>query len=506
MSPAPRADRRMLVRALLAAVLIVALTAGATATAALLTLDSALPDPGAQKDESGHVIKPIKPVEPPPPPGKPQTILLVGSDHRWTDKKDPARSDTLMLVRLDPKQKATTVLSIPRDLQIVIPGHGLDKINDAYALGGPTLTAQTIKSITGLHIHHIVNVNFKGFREAVDVFKCIYTDVDRRYYHSNRGVRIGQRYDAIDIQPGYQKLCGNQALDYVRFRHADSDLTRAARQQDFLRGAKSQVTGGSSFLTEVSKLSNVAEKYTQTDANLLSKSGFLRVAKLALNSTGLPVRQIPFPATFATQDGPNGEKIDYIEASPYAIQQAVQKFLTGGGTAAKQARIVPKNAARRGSVKAAAMVDARAGDRQVARTLGRKRIRSLGFPFKLPTHLTPNGRFVQGPDGARTYSIRDRAGKLYRAYRVVMVENQLDGQYYGVQGTTWRNPPLLQGSSSTRTVKGRKMMLFRAGGRLRFVVWKTDRAVYWVSNTLNMKLSNAEMLALAGSLTTTNAK
>jgi len=110
-------------------------------------------------------------------------------------------------------------------------------------------------------------------------------------------------------------------------------------------------------------------------------------------------------------------------------------------------------------------------------------------------------RYVKGDDGARTYSIRDRSGKLHRAYRVVLVENQLEGQYYGIQGTTWRDPPILSDPSATRTVKGRRMLLFRAGSRLRFVAWKTDSAVYWISNTLNLKLSNAEMLALAGSLT-----
>jgi LCP family protein required for cell wall assembly len=493
----------MLLRSLLAALLIVVLTAGASATAALLKLDDILPDVPSGGSER-NVAQPIKPIEPPPKPGNPQTILLVGSDGRWADKKngDTARSDTLMLVRMDPDEKATTVLSLPRDLQVMIPGHGIAKINDAYAYGGPNLTAQTIKALTGLHIHHIVNVNFKGFREVVNTFRCFYADVDRRYYHSNVGVPIGQRYDAIDIQPGYQKLCGIDALDYVRFRHADSDLTRAARQQDFLRAAKDQVSSGD-FLRDVSKLSKIVEKYTQTDKNLVTKSGFIRVAKLAVNAVGLPVRQIPFPATFAKQASADGKtEIDYVEATPYAISQAVEKFLHGGGTEAKQARIVPKKKKERGSVRKARLVDARSAGKKVRATLGRKRIASLGFPFRLPTHLTPNGRYVDGEDGARTYSIRDRNGTLHRAYRVVVMENRLEGQYYGVQGTTWRSPPFLSDPSATRTIKGRRMMLFRAGGRLRLIAWKTPSAVYWISNTLNLKLSNAEMLALAGSMTT----
>lgn len=494
----PRHERGMLVRSLLAAVLIMVLTAGATATAALLKLDDLLPD--EPDPRAAGTYAPIKPVEPPPKPGNPQTLLFIGSDHRWSDKEDPARSDTLMLVRLDPDQRATTVLSIPRDLRVQIPGHGMAKINDAYALGGPNLTARTIKALTGLHIHHIVNVNFKGFREVVNTFGCFYADVDRRYFHSNKGVPIGQRYDAIDIQPGYQKLCGIDALDYVRFRHADSDLTRAARQQDFLRAAKDQMSTGQ-FLKDVEKFSDIAEKYTQTDRNLVTKSGFLRVAKLAFNAVDLPVRQVEFPATFVKDSTKDGQEIDYVESSPAAIAEAVEKFLNGGGTEAKAARIVPKSRKKRGSIREARLVEARAAAREVRRTLGRKRLRSLGFPFRLPTHITPRGRYVKGDDGARTYSIRDRSGKLHRAYRVVLVENQLEGQYYGIQGTTWRDPPILSDPSATRTVKGRRMLLFRAGSRLRFVAWKTGSAVYWISNTLNLKLSNAEMLALAGSLT-----
>jgi hypothetical protein len=82
------------------------------------------------------------------------------------------------------------------------------------------------------------------------------------------------------------------------------------------------------------------------------------------------------------------------------------------------------------------------------------------------------------------------------------VHNRIDGQFYGVQGTTWRNPPLLASPSATRKVKGRRLELFRSGSRLRFVAWRTSRATYWVSNTLNLKLTDAEMLALAASLTT----
>jgi hypothetical protein len=128
-----------------------------------------------------------------------------------------------------------------------------------------------------------------------------------------------------------------------------------------------------------------------------------------------------------------------------------------------------------------------------------RRARRFPVPVRFPSHLTERGDY----EGALlTYGLRDRGGTLHRAYRFVVAENRADGQFYGVQGTTWRNPPLLASPSDVQRVRGRRLELFRAGRRLRFVAWRTDRAAYWIANTLNLKLTNDEMLALAASLTT----
>ena len=483
--PPPRPGRRMLLRSALAAGLIVLATAGASATAALLTIDEILPAPTPDRQ--------IPDVGRPVASGKPQTLLLMGSDRRYADTEDdPPRSDTLMLVRIDPKQRATTLLSLPRDLRVSIPGHGVDKINDAYGYGGEKLTVQTVEAFTGLEINHVVNVNFRGFREAVELFDCFYVDVDRRYYHSNVGVPVGQRYDAIDIRPGYQRLCGVDALDYVRYRRTDSDITRAARQQEFLRAAKDQV-GTNEVIDDLGRLSRVIGRSTRTDENLSTKAGFLRFAKLALASSRDPIRQVRFPAEFVREDGG-----DYVEAAPWAVQEAVEKFLTGGGPAATR----PAPAARKGgSVRKARLVEARSAGAGVVARLGRRADR-LSFPLRFPSHITPAGRYPAGREAGRVYTLRDRAGTRHEAYRLVLAENAADGQFYGVQGTTWRNPPLLGSPSARRVVKGRTLELFRAGQRLRLVAWRTDRAAYWISNTLGLELSNDEMVAMAAALTT----
>ena len=101
------------------------------------------------------------------------------------------------------------------------------------------------------------------------------------------------------------------------------------------------------------------------------------------------------------------------------------------------------------------------------------------------------------------YELRDRADKEHKAYRLTVVESVVEGAYYGVQGTTWRTPPLLAHPSAVKRVNGRRLELFRSGKRLRFVAWRTSSGVYWVSNTLTMKLRDDQMLALAASLTST---
>ena len=132
-------------------------------------------------------------------------------------------------------------MSIPRDLKVTIPGAGTGKINSAYEIGGPRKTVATIKRLfkdaraRTSRSTTCINVNFGGFRRAVNYVGGVYVDVDRRYYNDNTTAAPGEAYATIDVQPGYQKLKGQDALDYVRYRHGDNDFFRATRQQDFLR-------------------------------------------------------------------------------------------------------------------------------------------------------------------------------------------------------------------------------------------------------------------------------
>jgi LCP family protein required for cell wall assembly len=181
-------------------------------------------------------------------PDRPAVALVIGSDHRFIDGKEPGRSDTLMLIRTDPTTDTVSMLSFPRDLRVEIhcPGHGTfaDKINAAYSTCGPSGPLETVKALTNVPINYLIGVNFVGFVDAVNKLGGVYMDVDRRYFNNHTGPT---GFAAIDLKPGYQKLNGKQALDFVRYRHTDSDLYRVARQQMFVRSSKERLARFSKF-------------------------------------------------------------------------------------------------------------------------------------------------------------------------------------------------------------------------------------------------------------------
>ena len=507
--PAP--GRSLLLRGLLGGLVIIALAAGASATAGLLQVSDLVQSLCPHKSCQHISDEGITAAE----AGKPQTILVLGSDRRYDDLKAhnklllhnaPARSDTVMLLRLDPAQAVTSVLSLPRDLKVTIPGHGIDKLNAAYSYGGPTLTLKTIRDLTGLRINHVVNINFKGFYDVVNAIGCVYTDVDRRYYHSNAGVPVGQRYAEINIPAGYQKLCGYRALSYVRYRHNDSDIVRAARQQAFLRQAKQQI-GTSGLINKRSTLIKIFGRNTQTDAALESTSGLLSALKLALFSAGHPVRQIQFPAVNDVETLPGGAQIDYVTASKASIRRTVEEFLHPAKRATRPKIPTPPNSTAprrhlkrpRHTTPAAVpgLVEAqRAGENLVASKVATGH---LDFPIYFPRYITSTSRYDN--PGISTYHIRDPGGTLHYAYRIVVVQNAVLGQYWGVQGTTWTDPPLLKSTHSTLRRHGRRLAIYKDGAHVTTVAWRSGHAVYWVSNTLSDALDNTQMIEIASTLT-----
>jgi LCP family protein required for cell wall assembly len=470
-------------RLLLGGFLVVFAAAAATAVAAFHEVDKVV-----SALELGTELKLGKNKLATTDPGKPQTILILGSDVRPKNNGEGAsgaRSDTIMLVRLNPDKDATAIMSLPRDLKVHIPGHGVDKINAAYEFGGPALTLETVKQLTGLPVNHVVNVTFRGFWRAVNAIGCVYADVDRDYFNDSA------EFTYINIDPGYQRLCARQALQYVRFRHYDTDLVRSARQQDFLRQMKQQVTY-TDLIGNRDRLVRIFGRNTATDRGLRSTAEVLRLLKLAVYSAGQPIQEIHFEGEI----GPS-----FVEASNAQVKKLVQQFLNvqdspgprGKAPEERPAR-KPKRRQRRADRSIGVYAAAGAGEDQGLQAVQAGAGGSL--PVMYPTLLLNSSQFAQPP---RVYKLRGPDGKRHGAYRMVMRRTNANGEYYGLQGTTWKDPPILDDPSEKRKVGHREYELHFAGDRLRLVAWRTPKATYWISNTLLQTLTKKQMMAIARS-------
>jgi LCP family protein required for cell wall assembly len=499
-------------RFLMASLVIVTSMAAATSTAILLYVSDiadALGHGGAFKDLENYLD--------PPNPGEPQTMLVIGSDLQpvGASKNFQGLSDTTMLIRLDPERDAIALFSLPRDLKVDIPGYGTAKLNEAYTAGGPKLTLRTVRQLTqsperphGLEVNHLVNVDFTGFARAVNAINCVYVDVDRRYYHSNDETVAD--YDEINLQPGYQALCGFDALDFARYRHTDNDVVRAARQQDFLREARQKVPV-SRLIQDRKDLIEIFTEHTTSDID--SWPVMLDVFKLFVASRDAAIKEVHFEGTL----GPS-----FVTATQAQINQAVDQFLGikdtpgaraktakptepvapedgGGGSnagapAAKAAKRKQKQSL--GSLDEAGLVPTDYG-RVLARGIRRRGARSE-LPIYYPTILEAGSDYEQKP---RVYKINGTGhgsppdGERH-AYKWVFSRPAL-GDYYGFMGTRWENPTILSHPSEERTVGDRTYEFFYDGDRLRIVAWQTDCGSFWLSNTLIQSLSEREMVEIA---------
>ena len=231
-----------------------------------------------------------------------------------------------MLVRIDPRTKYISLLSLPRDLYVTIPGHGIDKINAAYSDGGYKLALKTVEDATGVNPNYLITVDFKGFRDLVNRFDGVYVPVDQHYYHVNTPGT--EQYSQIDIPPGYQLLNGSNALAFARYRHTDSDFYRNARQQVFLHAfsqrASSKLHGfGLDQLTTLRDVAETIAKNVQmTGPN--GPPGLQTMITYATTAYEIKDRVLTSRLDATTAgDATNS----YVEATPAAMKQAVFAFM-----------------------------------------------------------------------------------------------------------------------------------------------------------------------------------
>jgi LCP family protein required for cell wall assembly len=526
---------------------------------------------------------------------QPTVAMVIGYDKRLGPESSlGSRSDTIMLLRADPNEKVVSMLSFPRDLVVPIPGCKgqlpfTGRINEAYTSCGPRGTLKTVKELTHIPINYIITVNFIGFRDIVDDLGGVYLDVDHRYFNDNSN---GENYATIDIHSGYQHLGGKQALDYVRFRHTDSDLYRVVRQQDFVKAMKQQIATHWS-VTRIPGIVN-----TVTDNVEVGVGGGKALDVGTLYSYARLIYGLPSGNFQQVQlSGITG--YNELSASQSSIDEAVNKFMNPDVSAPEKAATValgekpPKETGPRpsevsvevlngngvaGAADEAAVhlsdrgynvvnggnadtfdyfrttilydpsvAGAEAAAKQMADLFGDGETEAADAGTKLTTMLrvivgqTFDGELTPGPSDETptreppavtpdtvaagvlrsvkskvdfqlyTPSLRESSSSLstvepVRAYKVGdhdavrLVYETAGAEYWGIQEIAWDEPPILDGASVQRRIKGRDYGLYFDGPKLHMIAFRENGVAYWVMNTTLNRLSNETMLAIAKGL------
>ena len=243
-------------------------------------------------------------------------ILVLGTDSR-TSASDPSqwkegaqRTDAIMIVQVSGDRKTVSVMSIPRDSWVEIPGHGQGKINAAYSYGGPSLTIHTVENLTGIHIDHFAVANFESFVALTDEIG---------------GVRVNlktpQTLAGKELGAGAQVLNGQQALAYTRERSSlpNGDFDRVKRQQTWMRSIVSRVlTNGTlssptalySFLKTASRTVAVDESFT------LNQMQSLALETRHLHSNDIAFMTVPTAGTGTSADGQSIVTLDADADAP----------------------------------------------------------------------------------------------------------------------------------------------------------------------------------------------
>ena len=542
-------------------------------------------------------------------PGRPAIAIVVGQDlRRWArDEEKGGRSDTVMLMRADPTIGTLSILSFPRDLMVGIhcPGRSAfpGPINSAFALCGLQGTVETVKQLTGVPIHYLVTIDYRGFIQTVDKLGGVWMDIDRRYFNDNSHP-INGTFPPIDLLPGYQKLGGRQALSFVRYRHTDSDLYRIERQRLFMRALKERLS--SSFkLTAIPKITGVVRKNVK-----IGKGGNQALDPGEIRAWAFFALQLPPGRVFQSKiEGLSG--YNQLTTDPSNIQAAVEEFqspdidapekataaalgqrprlknanapppartgvvvLNGNGitgSAANASYLLGRRGYRTLPPPEGVLANApskvfrtqvyfdlhqrgsRAAARAVANLFGSADVKGAMTPAIAPfantamlvvlvgqtfhNNLAPSPvdrtPQRQPPNVSRNptatlgllRSIRHRARfplmvpsliersssidfeKPLRIYPITKDEKAVRltfrtgaQEYWGIEQTTWDDAPVLASKNVTRRLGHRHFDLYYDGAHLHMAVLRTERATYWVVNTLRDSLSNETMLAIARGL------
>jgi LCP family protein required for cell wall assembly len=185
-------------------------------------------------------------------------ILVLGTDHAATaERQGIQHSDSIMVVHADPSRHRIVYLSIPRDLRINVPGHGYDRVNVAFQIGGAALAIKTVTDYTGLPINHVIVVDFAQFRQLIDALGGVDINVPKPIFSNAFGCPFSASkcatWHGYRFAKGVQHMDGHHALTYSRIREnrldpGESDITRSARQQQVVQAVLAKITSPMTML------------------------------------------------------------------------------------------------------------------------------------------------------------------------------------------------------------------------------------------------------------------
>jgi LCP family protein required for cell wall assembly len=444
--------------------------------------------------------------------GQPVTILILGSDSRAEshivyDRSDPQHSDTIILMRMNPNSGQTTLMSVPRDLQVSFTANGGEytdqKITTAYTYGGATTTLRVVENLLHIKVNDIIVIDFQAFAFLTNGLGCVYIDVDHLY---DSGAYAD--YAHIYIPPGYRPLCYYQALSYVRYREGDSTYARDAREQDFIRQAKQQLGIRTSLLTNPNNLNKLLRSAGHgISTNIRGEEATLRLIEIAESSIDHPVHQIQFPDDGSVYTPSGGS--EQVDPPPAQIAATVHEFLYGTSSASLPSTSQATNAGHAHhhrhrehstlSPTSLGLVATPSYAMQDAREMSV----SVPFPVEIPRYTSPAGTQNDTDD---FYAFKEVVpllatfgGLHYSGYRITWEDSAAPaGAYYGIDGLNWTDPPLFH-NAPTRRIDGRTYEFVENGTHYQDIGWIAGKDIYWVSNTLFDNLSNDTMLALAES-------
>lgn len=239
----------------------------------------------------------------------PTTLLVLGSDQRG---HEPARSDSILLMRFDPRTHTVSQLSIPRDTLVSLPGHGQTKINEAYFWGGTPLAIETVSRFTGVPINHVMLVNFHGFPDLINSVGGVVVNVPRdltSWYSGNI---------TVHFKKGPQLMNGQRALIYSRVRHVDSDFMRMGRQQQVVQALEQKITRPRNLM----QLPQTGARFMAGVGTDLSTNQIIELAYLEWRAKGAHQHKTVLLGTPEMIGGGS-----YVVVDPAVLARTVRQFL-----------------------------------------------------------------------------------------------------------------------------------------------------------------------------------